>query len=210
MKIGEMPLLLQAKLLRVLQEGEFERLGGTETISVNARLIAATNRNLKQMVAENRFRSDLYYRLNVFPIKNLPLRDRPEDVPVLVEHFLRKFSRRMGKNFSSINKDDLQRLQRYSFPGNVRELENMVERAVVLSPEPTLQIPLERSDQTPVAGGDWKTFDEMQRDYILRALKKTQGRVTGPKGAGRLLGLNDRTLMSKMRRFGIEKREYIV
>jgi PAS domain S-box-containing protein len=209
-EIGEMPLLLQAKLLRVLQEGEFERLGGTETISVNARLIAATNRNLKQMVAENRFRSDLYYRLNVFPIKNLPLRDRPEDVPVLVEHFLRKFSRRMGKNFSSINKDDLQRLQRYSFPGNVRELENMVERAVVLSPEPTLQIPLERSDQTPVAGGDWKTFDEMQRDYILRALKKTQGRVTGPKGAGRLLGLNDRTLMSKMRRFGIEKREYIV
>lgn len=210
-EIGEMPLLLQTKLLRVLQEGEFERLGGTETISVNVRLVTATNRDLKKMVMENRFRADLYYRLNVFPINNLPLRERPEDIPVLVEHFLRKFARRMGKEFTSINKDHLDHLRTYNFPGNVRELENMVERAVVLSTEPTLDLPLDRADKAPVlTDGEWKTFDEMQRQYIIEALRKTQGRITGPQGAGRLLGLNDRTLMSKMRKFGIEKREFIV
>ncbi|WP_216650085.1 sigma 54-interacting transcriptional regulator [Lewinella sp. W8] len=209
-EIGEMPLMLQAKLLRVLQEGEFERLGGTETISVNVRLVAATNRDLRKMVAKNRFRADLYYRLNVFPIENLALRERPEDIPVLVKHFLRKFSRRMGKNFTSIRKEDLSQLENYHFPGNVRELENIVERAVVLSQEPVLEIPLERAEVGAEKNQDWKTFDEMQREYIIQALRKTKGRITGNKGAGRLLGLNDRTLMSKMRKFGIEKREFLV
>ena len=207
-EIGELPLALQAKLLRVLQEGEMERLGGQSTIKVDVRLIAATNRSLEDMVQKGNFRTDLFYRLNVFPINNLPLRERPEDIKVLTEHFVSKFATRQGKDIKQINGADLKKLQDYHFPGNVRELENIIERAVVLCNNTTLEIPFEATDRSVVQSNGFPSFDEMQRDYIIQALKKTQGRVTGPNGAGRLLGLNDRTLMSKIRKFQIEKREY--
>lgn len=206
-EIGELPLDLQAKLLRVLQEGEFERLGGTESIKVDVRLIAATNRNLAKMVRKGRFREDLYYRLNVFPIENMPLRERPEDIPLLVEHFAKQFARQQGKNIKKINGADLKKLEKYHFPGNIRELENLVERAVVLCNSDVLSIQID-APQTDVPT-EFLSFEAMQRRHIIQALKKTGGRITGQEGAGRLLGLNDRTLMSKMRKLEIEKREYI-
>ncbi|WP_367390451.1 sigma 54-interacting transcriptional regulator [Lewinella sp. LCG006] len=209
-EVGELPLALQAKLLRVLQEGEFERVGGTETIKVDVRLIAATNRSLEEMVKEGRFRADLYYRLNVFPIVNIPLRERPEDIKVLTEYFVRRFATRLGKKIVKINVADLNSLQEYRFPGNVRELENIIERAVVLCQGETLRIPLDNQQGSDLFDTAFPTFDEMQRNYIIDALKRTEGRITGPAGAGRLLGLNDRTLMSKIRKFGIEKKEYLL
>lgn len=213
-EVGEMPLELQAKLLRVLQEDEFERLGGTKTIRVDVRLVAATNRDLAKMVEEGRFRADLYYRLNVFPIVNPPLRKRPEDIPVLAQHFSRKFARRQGKPIEEIDRGDLQKLQQYDFPGNIRELENLIERAVVLCQSTVLRIPL--SDRRPSAAevtaekAPLLPFAQMQRQHIIRALKATGGRITGPEGAGNLLELNDRTLMSKIRKMKIQKREYLV
>jgi len=209
-EVGEMPLDLQSKLLRVLQEDEFERLGGTETIKVDVRLVTATNRNLQQMVSEGTFRADLYYRLNVFPIENMALRERPEDIPVLVEYFARKFAKRQNKTIAKINSKDLARLKKYAFPGNIRELENLVERAVVLSQSETLSIPLSSSSHNLQPGNDrFYTFEEMQKRHIIEALIKTEGRVTGPRGAGVLLGLNDRTLVSKMRKMGIKKIDYL-
>ncbi|MEM7574227.1 MAG: sigma 54-interacting transcriptional regulator [Bacteroidota bacterium] len=210
-EIGEVPLELQPKLLRVLQEGKFERLGGTEVIKVDVRLIAATNRNLENMVAEGKFRADLYYRLNVFPIINLPLRERTKDIPVLVQHFARKFAKQQGKEIEEIDAADLARLEKYDFPGNVRELENIVERAVVLCRSKVLAIPLDLGAAKLLKDEslNMPTFEEMQRAYIIKALQQTGGRITGAQGAGRLLGLNDRTLMSKMRKFKIEKREYL-
>ena len=210
-EIGEMPILLQSKLLRVLQEGEFERLGGTETITVDVRLIAATNRNLEEMVADGRFREDLYYRLNVFPIYNLPLRDRPEDISPLVEFFVRKFAKQQGKEIKKINTSDVTRLKSYHFPGNIRELENIIERAVVLSESETLSITLDRPKgaTNTLTKSKFLTFEEMQRQYIIDALKATGGRVSGAEGAGVLLDMNDRTLMSKMRKLKIEKRDFI-
>ena len=209
-EVGELPLALQSKLLRVLQEGEFERVGGTETIKTDVRLIAATNRSLETMVKEGRFRADLYYRLNVFPIVNIPLRERPEDIKVLAEYFVRRFATRLGKKIVKINATDLNKLQTYRFPGNVRELENIIERAMVLCQGETLRIPFDKHQGNDLMENTFLTFDEMQRNYIVDALKRTEGRITGPEGAGRLLGLNDRTLMSKMRKFGIEKREYLL
>lgn len=209
-EVGELPMDLQAKLLRVLQEGAFERVGSTETIKVDVRLIAATNRDLEKMVEAGQFRSDLYYRLNVFPIYNLPLRDRPEDIPVLVKHFAAKFAKKQGKKIKEISAPDMKKLKTYSFPGNVRELENIVERAVVLCRSKVLTIPFENNQKEKRSTRFFQTFDEMQRSYLLQALKKTGGRITGPEGAGRLLGLNDRTLMSKMRKFDIHKKEYLV
>lgn len=210
-EIGELPLELQSKLLRVLQEDEFERLGGTETINVDVRLIAATNRNLQLMVQQGTFRADLFYRLNVFPIVNLPLRDRPEDIPVLVDHFIRKFARRQRKNITKINNQDLKALKRYAFPGNIRELENLIERAVVLSQSEVLRIPLEANSTWMETGEKvFLSFEEAQRQHIIKALRKTDGRVTGPHGAGVLLGLNDRTLVSKMRKLDIRKVEYLI
>jgi PAS domain S-box-containing protein len=209
-EIGELPLSLQVKLLRVLQEGEFERVGGTQSIRVDVRLIAATNRDLVQMVKDGHFRADLFYRINVFPIRNMPLRERPEDIEVLTEHFTQRFAREQGKKISRISSADLKNLQSYSFPGNVRELENIVERAVVLCQTETLRIPFEKQNVVELEQQRFLTFGEMQRQYIIDALKKTSGRISGPAGAGRLLGLNDRTLMSKMRKFKIEKREYIL
>lgn len=211
-EVGELPLDLQAKLLRVLQEGEFERIGSMETIKVDVRLIAATNRNLEKMVDAGDFRADLYYRLNVFPINNPPLRERPEDVEVLVKHFADRFAKQQGKDIEEIDKADLEKLKSYSFPGNVRELENIIERAVVLCNTKVLRIPFDNSgkEKRGSSASRFMTFDEMQRQYIIDALKQTGGRITGPEGAGRLLGLNDRTLMSKMRKFEIEKKEYLV
>lgn len=209
-EVGEMPLDLQAKLLRVLQEDEFERLGGTETIKVDVRLIAATNRNLEKMVAAGRFRSDLYYRLNVFPIVNIPLRKRQEDIPVLIEYFVSKFAKRQRKDIKEINAADIEQLKTYDFPGNIRELENIVERAVVICNSEVLNIPLEKRKKIWKATEEFLSFEDMQRRHIIEALKQTAGRITGPQGAGQLLDLNDRTLMSKMRKLNIHKREYLL
>ena len=209
-EVGELPLELQSKLLRVLQEDEFERLGGTETIRVDVRLVAATNRDLAKMVKEGTFRADLYYRLNVFPIHNMALRDRPEDVPVLVEHFAQKFAKRQNKTIKQISSSDMKRLRRYSFPGNIRELENLVERAVVLSTSDVLQIPFDDRSEAVVTDAKFLTLEDMQRQHIIAALKRTSGRVTGPNGAGILLGMNDRTLVSRMRKLNIRKVDYLV
>ncbi len=210
-EIGELPLNLQSKLLSVLQEGTFERVGGNETIEVDVRVIAATNRKLEEMVSNNTFRADLYYRLNVFPIVNIPLRERPEDIPVLAEYFAKRFAQQQGKKIKKLNSADLKRLEKYRFPGNVRELENIVERAVVLCKSSTLSIPLDQRSEAPKLNDNiFLTFEEMQRQYLIEALKKTGGRITGPEGAGRLLGLNDRTLMSKIRKFDIQKKEYLL
>ena len=210
-EIGELPLDLQSKLLRVLQEDEFERLGGETTIKVDVRLIAATNRNLRQMVREGKFREDLYYRLNVFPIHNLPLRDRKEDIPVLIEYFAKKYAKRQGKQISRISAADIKRLSLYDFPGNIRELENIMERSVVLCQGETLSIDFYPNAREAVSQGasPFLTFEDMQRKHIIDALKKTGGRVTGPDGAGVLLDVNDRTLVSKMRKLGIEKQDYL-
>ena len=209
-EVGELPLSSQVKLLRVLQEGEFERVGGTATISVDVRLIAATNRNLKEMVSKAAFREDLYYRLNVFPILNLPLRERKEDIPELIEFFVRKYSKQQGKVIQEINKADIDRLSNYHFPGNVRELENIVERAVVLCNGSILNIEL-NVGENPITPHEVSfNFEEMQRTHIIKALKYCDGRVTGPQGAGQLLGLNDRTLMSKMRKLNIDKKDYLL
>ena len=209
-EIGELPLDLQAKLLRVLQEGEFERLGGTQTLEVDIRLIAATNRNLEEMVRQGKFREDLYYRLNVFPIHNLPLRERPEDIRPLVDFFAAKFAKQQGKKIEKINTADLKKLRSYSFPGNIRELENLVERSVVLCSGNVLSIKLQRGNTTAATTEVFPSLEESQRRHIVEALKRTGGRVTGPQGAGQLLQLNDRTLVSRMRKLGIEKHEYLI
>ncbi len=209
-EIGEVPLDVQAKLLRAIQEFEFERVGGTATIKVDVRIIAATNRDLKRMVEEEEFREDLYYRLNVFPIHNPPLRERKEDIPLLVQYFTGKYAEKAGKNISKIPEADLERLLSYDFPGNIRELQNIIERAVILSAGDVLnlsgsfrpQVKNNKSEPTY-----FRTFEEMQRDHILEALKKTDGKVSGPGGAAELLGLNDRTLTSKIKRFNINKED---
>lgn len=206
-EIGEMPLELQAKLLRVLQEGEFERVGGSETLHCDVRIIAATNRDLEEMVREGKFRQDLYYRLSVFPIHNIPLRERKEDIALLIRHFVKKFSIKTGKNIEKIPRKVFEVLEAYSFPGNIRELENIIERSVILSHQDVLNfdaLPLKPKEKAiPDHNGHFKSLEEIQREHILDALKKTQGRVSGPSGAARLLGLNDKTLFSKMAKLGI-------
>ncbi|MFN7119606.1 MAG: sigma 54-interacting transcriptional regulator [Saprospiraceae bacterium] len=209
-EIGELPLDLQAKLLRVLQEGEFERVGGTQTLKVNVRVIAATNRNLEQLVQTGKFRQDLFYRLNVFPIYNIPLRERREDIPLLIDHFVRKFSQKTDKRITEISQNALDRLLQYEFPGNVRELENIIERAVILSTGRTLKIDtsfIEAENAKNFANTVFKTLEEMQRDYILEALRRTNGQVSGSTGAAKLLGVNDKTLHSKMKKLQIDRRD---
>lgn len=213
-EIGELPLDLQAKLLRVLQEGEFERLGGTNTLTVDVRIVAATNRNLEEMVEKGTFREDLFYRLNVFPIANPPLRERKEDIPLLIKHFTQKYGKRMGKKIDKISQADIAELEKYDFPGNIRELENMVERAMILAKDGMLNLKasFDLVRESHRKGKDKKgflSFEEMQKEHILEALKKCNMRVTGPKGAARLLELNDRTLMSKMRKLGIKREDYL-
>lgn len=208
-EVGDMPLELQPKLLRVLQEQEFERLGSNKLIRTDVRLIAATNRDLKQMVNDREFRSDLYYRLNVFPIHLPPLRERPEDIPLLVKAFTFKIARRLGRNIDSIPAETLRTLERMSWPGNVRELENVIERAVLLTRGSVLQLSLPEvpltpeSPSAPAATCAMEGEDEFQ--LITRVLKETNGVVAGPKGAAQRLGLKRTTLLSRMKRLGIDK-----
>jgi formate hydrogenlyase transcriptional activator len=209
-EIGDIPLELQAKFLRVLQEQEFERLGATRTIRVNIRLVVATNRDLAGMVADRQFRSDLYYRLNVFPIVNPPLRDRAEDIVPLVRYFTRKFARRMNKRIESIPAATIAALGRYHWPGNVRELENVIERAVILSRGPQLAVPLAelkpRDAAVPTARPHaLTTLKEAEREHIRQALAQAGWRVGGPSGAAARLGLKRTTLQSRMAKLGIER-----
>lgn len=205
-EIGELPLELQAKLLRVIQEGEFERLGSSKTIKVDARIIAATNRNLKIAVEQGGFREDLWYRLNVFPITVPPLRDRKEDIPGLVEHFVARFSQKTGKRISSISPGSLRVMQDYSWPGNVRQLGNVLERAVINTQGTVLRIVdhFEEPHVEEVSRSD-KTLEEMEREYITRILENTGWRIDGRKGAAKILGLNPSTLRTRMAKLGIQK-----
>ncbi len=206
-EVGEVPLELQVKLLRVLQEQEFERLGSTRTIRVNVRVVAATNRDLAQMVAEHKFRSDLYYRLKVFPITVPSLRERPEDIPLLVRHFAQKFAQRMKKRIETIPSEAMKALQNYSWPGNVRELENFVERAVILTHGPSLHVSLAELKQRPSPVTDSKatTLEEAEREHILRTLRETKWVIGGPSGAAAKLGMKRTTLQSKMQKLGISR-----
>jgi transcriptional regulator with GAF, ATPase, and Fis domain len=204
-EIGELPLDLQSKLLRVLQDGEFESVGGTKTMQVDVRVIAATNRKLNEEVHNGNFREDLFYRLNVFPITIPPLRDRSDDIPLLISHFVNRYTRRTGKSVDNIPQHVLDSLCAYSWPGNVRELENIIERAVIVSPGNTLIVGdwLPRSDSTP--NGRIPTLEEAERSHIIQALKQTGWRVSGEKGAAKLLGINPKTLDSRMRKLNIQR-----
>ena len=224
-EVGDLPLELQPKLLRVLQEQEFERLGGTRTTRVDVRVVAATNSDLSKLVAERAFRSDLYYRLNVFPIQIPALRERPEDIPLLVRYFVQRFSRSLNKEVEYIPADAMDALSNYSWPGNIRELENLLERAVILSPGKELRVPLSELKSATLAaaaGADSSssftsltssaslsspisTLEEAERQHILRALKQTQWRIAGPKGAAVLLGMKRTTLQARMRKLGIRR-----
>jgi formate hydrogenlyase transcriptional activator len=208
-EVGEIPLELQTKLLRVLQEREFERLGSSRTLRTDARLVAATNRDLAAMVEERQFRADLYYRLNVFPITVPPLRERREDIPLLVRYFVQQYARRMNRRITSIPSETLQTLTRYHWPGNIRELQNFIERAVILSPGSTLEAPvreLKRAGPKPQAASGTVTLADAEKDAIVRALEESGGRVGGEQGAAARLGMKRTTLQAKMRKLGIETR----
>ena len=208
-EVGEIPLELQTKLLRVLQEREFERLGSSRTIRTDARLVAATNRNLAEMVEEREFRADLYYRLNVFPITVPALRDRREDIPLLVRYFVQQNARRMNKRITSIPAETMHALTHYHWPGNIRELQNFVERAVIISQGPTLQAPvgeLKRSAARPGHAPAAVTLEAAEREAILRALREADGKVGGERGAAARLGMKRTTLQAKMRKLGIENK----
>jgi len=205
-EIGEIPLELQTKLLRVLQEREFERLGSTRTIRSDARLIAATNRDLSEMVEQQKFRSDLFYRLNVFPMRVPALRERQEDIPLLVRHFVQHFAKRMNRVIDTIPSETMSTLVRYPWPGNVRELQNLIERAVILSSGPVLRVPLGDLPARVVAGPAKtkpQTIEEAERAHILSVLKQTNWVMGGPKGAAALLGMNRSTVYFRMRKLGI-------
>jgi transcriptional regulator with GAF, ATPase, and Fis domain len=205
-EIGELPLDLQAKLLRVLQDGELEHVGGTRTVKVDVRIIAATNRDLKRCVEEGQFRSDLYYRLNVFPIHLPPLRERSEDIPLLVRHFVQKYATKYGKKITMVPEQTMQTLVQYSWPGNIRELQHLIERAGILTSGPVLEIGdwfVEPSHATPAPVA---TLEEVERTHILRTLEQTGWRVSGAKGAARLLGLPPTTLEARMKKLGITRK----
>jgi formate hydrogenlyase transcriptional activator len=207
-EVGEIPLELQPKLLRVLQDHEFERLGGTRTIKVNLRLIAATNRDLARSVSEGQFRSDLFYRLNVFPVRMPPLRDRREDIPMLVHYFVQKYALRMGRHIETIPKETMNALINCDWPGNVRELENFMERSVILSEGPALRVPLSEllaADRTTAAD---HTLENAERAHIIRVLRQTGGVISGPAGAARRLGVKRTTLQSKIQRLKITSEDY--
>jgi transcriptional regulator with GAF, ATPase, and Fis domain len=211
-EVGELPLDLQPKLLRALQEREIERLGGNRPISVNVRLIAATNRDLAKMVAERQFRSDLYYRLKVFPVFSPPLRERAGDIPILVRHFVDAHSRRMGKRIETIPEETMAALTRWQWPGNIRELENFLERAVILTRGVVLFVPLAELEIQEAQGGqDWEnpTLQAAEREHILRVLREAQGQIGGPNGAAARLGLKRTTLNSKIKKLGIERSDYM-
>jgi formate hydrogenlyase transcriptional activator len=206
-EIGEIPLELQPKLLRVLQEREFERLGSARTLRTDARLIAATNRDLGAMVEDQKFRADLFYRLNVFPVKVPSLRERTDDIPLLVRHFVQQFARRMNKAIDTIPSDTMSVLVRYHWPGNIRELQNMVERAVILSSGPVLRVPLTDLQAQPAASAVRKleTLEDAERRTILDALDAAGWVISGPKGAAAVLGLKRSTLQARMEKLGIRR-----
>jgi chemotaxis protein methyltransferase CheR len=203
-EIGELPLELQSKLLRVIQEGKLERLGSAKTITVDVRLIAATNRHLKEEVEKGTFREDLWYRLNVFPITVPPLRQRKEDIPLMVEHFARVFSKKVGKNITSVSSSTMKKFQEHSWPGNVRELSNVVERALVTASGTTLHV-ADQFEQPKATPGLIETLEQIEKDHITRILEQTAWRVEGPSGAARILGLNPSTLRTRMGKLGIQK-----
>jgi formate hydrogenlyase transcriptional activator len=203
-EVGDIPLDLQPKLLRALQEKAFERLGGTKTIPIDVRLVAATNRNLTQMMGDKLFRSDLYYRLKVFPIITPPLRDHPEDIPILVRHFTRKYAGKMAKNIEKIPSETMHALTNWSWPGNVRELENFIERAVILSPGRNLRAPLSEIRPDAAGSSGSGTLEQVEREHVIRVLRETGGVVT--KAANRL-GMPRTTLNALMRKLGITRRE---
>jgi formate hydrogenlyase transcriptional activator len=207
-EVGDIPLELQAKLLRVLQEHEFERLGSTRTQQVDVRVIAATHRDLKEMVEEGTFRSDLYYRLHVFPLTVPPLRDRREDIPSIVRHFVSKYSHRMNRHIETISPRTMEVLKDYAWPGNVRELQNFIERAVILSPGTELRAPLGEFTQETIQSPPThlSTLEEMEREHVLRALKESNWVTGGPKGAAAKLGMKRTTLAYRIRKLGIPVR----
>ena len=222
-EIGEIPLELQPKLLRVLQEREFERLGSSRTLTTDARLIAATNRDLASMVEEQKFRSDLFYRLNVFPVRVPPLRERPEDIPLLVRHFTEQCARRMNKKIETISTETLKQMRQYHWPGNIRELQNVIERAVILSAGPVLNVPLSEFESRPAlaavdgngkpekrlkfsTGNDIRNvLEETERKYILSVLSQTDWVVAGPNGAAARLGMKRSTLQLRIRKLGLSR-----
>jgi formate hydrogenlyase transcriptional activator len=212
-EVGDIPPALQPKLLRVLQEQEFERLGSGRTHKVNVRMVAATNRNLVKMVARGQFRSDLYYRLNVFPVLLPALRERSEDIPALVTHFVKLFSHRMGKQIDSIPPDTMAAFQSYSWPGNIRELQNLVERGIILSRDGVLQNPLQKNQTGSMIPTlhrtrtyySSKAFEDSDRALILETLERAGWIVGGPHGAATKLGLKRTTLLAKMTRLGISR-----
>ncbi|MFY0594011.1 sigma 54-interacting transcriptional regulator [Roseivirga sp.] len=205
-EIGELPLELQSKLLRALQEGEFDRLGSTNTIKVDVRVIAATNRDLQKEVDEGSFRADLFYRLNVFPLYSMPLRERKEDIPLLTRHFVNRYSAKIGKKVMSIPKRVINSLQGYHWPGNIRELENVIERSVILSSGRALELGdwIPRTESQTFSS-DFDTLHEFERKYIISVLQKTAWRVSGDKGAAKILGMKPTTLESRMKRLQIKR-----
>jgi formate hydrogenlyase transcriptional activator len=207
-EVGDIPLELQPKLLRALQEKEFERLGSTRTITTDVRIVAATNRDLEKLIASGQFRSDLFYRLNVFPITVPPLRERRDDIPLLVQYFLSKFSQRMKKNIESIAPEGMQALCRYTWPGNIRELEHVIERSVILSTGAVLKIPpFEPVPAHATVSSTSSALEDIEREHIIRVLKETKGKIGGPGGAAERLGMNRTTLNSRMQKLKIMRQQ---
>jgi len=206
-EIGELPLELQAKLLRVIQHNEFERLGSSHTIKVDVRIVATTNRNLEEEVRKGGFRQDLYYRLNVFPITVPPLRQRKEDIPLMVQAFVERYSSKLGKQITSIQKETLKALQDYPWPGNVRELESIIERAVILCRGPVLELADKLEISSPPLSSAVRTLEETERNQILKTLLETLWRIEGKEGAAAILGLHPSTLRARMHKLGILRPE---
>ena len=206
-EIGELPLELQAKLLRVIQHHEFERLGSSQTIKIDVRIVATTNRDLASEVRQGRFRQDLFYRLNVFPITVPPLRQRKDDIPLMVQSFIERFSRKLGKQITSIPKETMKTLQDYPWPGNVRELESIIERAVILSRGPVLQLVDKLNISSPILSSVVRTLEETERNQIMKILDETGWRIEGRDGAAAILGLHASTLRARMHKIGIARPE---
>lgn len=202
-EIGEMPMEMQAKLLRVIQHNEFERLGSSKTIKVDVRIVATTNRNLEEAIGAGRFRQDLFYRLNVFPLTVPPLRQRKEDIPLLVQAFVERYARKLGKRITSIPKETMKALVDYPWPGNVRELESIIERAIILCPGPGFQLADKLTASPLDMSSEVGTLKEVEQQQILKALAETKGRIEGKKGAAMILGIHPSTLRARMHKLGI-------
>ena len=206
-EIGELPMELQAKLLRAIQEGEFERLGGERTLKVDARIIATTNRNLEEAISKNQFREDLYYRLNVYPIECPPLRERQEDIPLLVQHFLKKYGPAFGKKIDSVPTSVMEKLMSYHWPGNIRELENIVERSMIISSRGKLELG-DWFESKGKAFGDHQliSLEDIERGHIVKALELSNWKVSGKNGTAEKLKINPKTLYSRIEKLGIKRR----